>query len=161
MILGISPGTTTFGYVLVHNKKAINWGTKYFRGRWDEKKLSWIISTLSWIIDYRGVTTLAIKLPNHMPSSKAYSQMIGGINRLVEAKGLRAQYYCFEDIVDHLSPKQKISRQRMVEMLWHAYPEILAGSTIPKIICNPYYLRLFEALGVVDIALEKGGTAEH
>ena len=146
MILGISPGTRLCGFALVKEKEIKKWGVQSFKGTWSDGKLIGILYSLSKLMSRHRIQEVAVKMPDTMPRSIGYAQLIGAMNALFEHRGIKVRYYTLTDLNKRYSPKRKINRQALFAYIAHQYPELLPLYHKEQKAEKPYYHKVFEAV---------------
>jgi hypothetical protein len=153
VILGLSPGTRSFGVSLVRNGELIRWQIIYFPGKWSQKKLKKILnSVLKWI--YRNnVDVVAVKLPDNIPISKAYVDMMKALNSEFINQQCKAFYFSLSEIKKILEPDYKITKKGIGEIIIQKYPDLNLSHTNSN--HHEKYTRLYEATAVASLINQK------
>lgn len=152
MLLGISPGTQCCGYAVMRRKELIVWGNKTFKGKWSDKKLKKILHCLSNLIETQGIQRVAIKIPDILPNSKRYNQLIGALNVLFEQYDIPVSYYSLSDLKEHYSKQDGMNKTTFMELITADYAELVytchKGKRNHR---TRYYIRLFEAVATAHV----------
>lgn len=146
MILGICPGTRSCGFAVVREKEIRKWGVQSYKGSWSDGKLIGILYGLSKLITRHRIREVAIKIPDTMPRSIGYAQLIGAMNALFEQRGIKVRYFTLSDLTREHAPKKKINRQALFAHIAHQYPELLPLYHKEQTAKKPYYDKVFEAV---------------
>jgi Holliday junction resolvasome RuvABC endonuclease subunit len=160
MILGISPGTSRFGFAVIRNKELIHWGTKSYKGKWDGQKLKRIIKTLEQLIVEYGITQVAMKYPDHPPVAKEYNQLIGSLNVFIESKFLTLNYYHLKQVKRYFGKGNVVSKRDVFELIKQEYPEIEKRKR-SMFLYNFHYAKLLEATAVAHVHLNTESPLIH
>ena len=146
MILGLSPGTRSCGFVLVEDREIRKWGVKSYKAKWSDGKLIEILYSLSQLIHRHKIRDVAVKVPDTMPRSLGYAQLIGALNSLFESSGITANYYTLADLRKRHDSTKKINRAALFAYIAHQYPQLLPLYRKELEGKKPYYDKVFEAV---------------
>ena len=146
MILGITPGTRSCGFAVVREKEIRKWGVQSFKGKWSDGKLISILYGLSKLMTRHRIREVAIKIPDTMPRSIGYAQLLGAMNALFEQRGITVRYFTLSDLTREHAPKKKINRQALFVSIVDLYPELLPLFRKEQKAKKPYYDKVFEAV---------------
>ena len=105
MVLGISPGTRAVGFALMTPTELLGSEIQSFKEPWSRKKLRRILEAVSFQIIQYDIREVGIKVPDIIPTSKGFNQLVGSLNILFEAKRIKATYYSLNNIKKHMSIK--------------------------------------------------------
>lgn len=120
---------------------------KRFKGAWSEKKLSTILQFLTSILPDSDVL-IAIKIPDELPVSKSYIQLVGAINVHFERMLVQPEYSTLSEIKLRCTGQKCISKAVLFEAMANRYPELMpeyAKHCRKKLLC---YEKLFEAVAL-------------
>jgi len=145
-VLGISPGTRRCGIAIAHSRKLIHYQVQTFPGTWSHKKLIRILRVIAGHIKLHAIEEIAVKLPDALPTSKAFIQLIGSINVLRERNGITIQYYTLNELKLGHAGTGKISRVRLIESIVKRHPELLPEYQRERRNKEAYYYKMFEAV---------------
>lgn len=146
VVLGISPGTRSTGIAVLNESKLVRWQRLSFPKKWSKEKLHCILNAITSWIDLHKIETIAVKIPDELPISEAYIQLVGAINVLCENKNIRPTYYTLSEIKQRYDSKNKINKHCLVNFLLEYFPELqihLQNADSRKKI---YYEKVFEAV---------------
>jgi Holliday junction resolvasome RuvABC endonuclease subunit len=146
MILGISPGTRTFGFVVLRDGEIKTCGVKSYKEKWSDGKLIHILYGLSQLIHRHKIREVAVKVPDVFPRSSGYAQLIGAMNVLFESRGIKARYYTLSELTKRHDSKRKVNKEALVAYVAHRYPELLPLYRKEQTAAKPYYEKVFEAV---------------
>jgi hypothetical protein len=149
--LGISLGTRQLGIALMRNSDLIDWHVRSFPAQWSKNKLKKIVLEIEVLIDDHDVKNIAVKIPGILPTSKGFIQLMGALNVLCEAKGIKAQYYTLKDLQQYFSPEKKVSKDTLAALLALKHSELLTIYNKGKQRRDMYYGKIFEAVAVVSM----------
>ncbi len=150
-VLGISPGTQSMGIAVLKEGRLAHWKIQKFQGAWDHKKRRTIVHFLSQQISRNKVEAIAVKIPDVLPISDGYIQLLGAMNVLFERKGIKAVYYTLSDLKKHYCLEKKINKKALTECIVAKHPELLLEYRKEQNNRNPYYHKLFEAVAVAQV----------
>jgi hypothetical protein len=155
-ILGISPSTRTIGMVVFTHGSLADWQIKSFLGKWSEQKLGVILSTINHWIERFEIKTVVCKVYDKQGLRK---EVITGIHRLCRRKRIAFICYSFSDIVKATVQSKKLATKRgIMEFLIKKYPELMIEFSQEIKNLNPYYIKLFEAIGAVEVFLQSSAV---
>lgn len=150
-ILGISPGTQHVGVAVIKEERLTHSKVQTFRGSWSDAKRKAIMYFLNQSIDGNKVVGVAIKIPDELPVSEAYIQLLGAMNALFERKGIKAVYYTLADLKKHYCPDRKINKAVLAECVAAKYPDLHFELRKEQSNGNPYYHKVFEAVAAAHL----------
>ncbi len=149
--LGVSPGTRFIGIALQVNGKLIDWKVQGFPGKWSEHKLKIIIHSLNQYMDRHAVTSVCIKIPDELPVSKPFIQLVGTLNVACERKGIKPMYYTLSNLKRQLCSDGEMNKAGFAECVVAKHPELLPEYHKEKSNSNNnYYVKIFEAVAALD-----------
>lgn len=143
-ILAICPGTREVGVALFINGQLTDWELCRFNKKWSPEKLTRIMQAITdWILTYR-VTAVAVKIPNELPRSTAFIQLVGSLNVTFEANAIHTAYFTLKDLKKAFEVKE--NKEMLYEKVVALYPA--TSREYQKDICNakPMYFKVFEAI---------------
>jgi len=143
-IIGISPGTRSIGIAILKEERLTEWKAKAFPAKWSKYKLQSLIEYVSQYIAEQG--DVAIKIPDELPTSPQYIQLVATLNVLLERKGIRAMYYTLSDLKKHYCPGRVVNKNILSECIVSKYPELLPEYTREQTNRNHFYNKMFEAV---------------
>ena len=151
-ILGISPGTKAVGFAVLENGKLTEWKIETFKGRWSQEKLLVITSCIKQYAEQYSVQVVAVKLPDALPTSHAFIQIVGTVNAYCERTGLHVMYYMLSDLKKHYCPGKKNNKMQLIDCITNYHPELLPEWQKERHNQNSYYGKLFEAIAAARLA---------
>ncbi|OJW82310.1 MAG: hypothetical protein BGO69_17120 [Bacteroidetes bacterium 46-16] len=146
--LGISPGSRHIGIAVLYNRELITWRVHTFRGKWSDAKRKAMLATLEKLFASYDIKAVAVKVPDKLPDSFSFGQVLGVINVLCERKGIKARYCRLSDIKRQFSSNGQVTKASIVSYLVHKYPELTTEYRREERNQSKYYIRVFEALAV-------------
>jgi Holliday junction resolvasome RuvABC endonuclease subunit len=152
-ILGICPGTRFVGIAIIRDKELVQYHVKAFFGVWSHQKLRTIVSMVVTAIEQHHVTAVAVKIPDRLPGSPGYTQLLGVLNVACERKGIRPRYYAFSDIKARHCAGEHTSAELMKSIAQN-YPELLPEYQKERKkhkYKDAYYHKLFEAVAAANM----------
>lgn len=150
-ILGISPGTKTVGLALLHNRRLTDWKMQTFPFAWSVEKSQSIVRYVEEYVNRNNVTAVAVKIPDLLPVSLPYIQLVGSLNVLFESKGILPMYFMLSDLKRQYCPHNKVTKAELFASIVDKYPDLLPEHHMEHTNLNTYYARIFEAVGVAEI----------
>lgn len=150
-ILGISLGTRRIGFAVVRDGKLIYSQMKTFPGAWSEKKLRRVIQTVTGYVESHSLRRVAIKIPDALPSSKAFIQLTGSLNLTFQRKGVQFRYYTLKELKHLYVGTEDVSRTSLIESIVKRYPRLLPEYQREKRNEEAYYYKMFEAVLCADM----------
>ncbi len=155
MMLGISPGTRSCGFAVVRDTEIKKCGVKSYKETWSDGKLIGILYGISQLSTRHNIRRVAVKVPDVMPRSVGYAQLIGALNVLFEQRGIQVTYYTLSDLNMQFAPKKKITRKALFAQIADLYPELKPLYDKEVKAEKPYYDKVLEAVGVVHCVATK------
>lgn len=147
-VLGISLATYSLGIAAIRQGKLIDWHIRTYRGKWTDSRLNEVLNTVTAEIDRNKATIVAIKIPDSLPNSNSFMQLVGSLNVLFETKGLKVFYYSLSEIKLHWGLEKHSTKQDLTRCIIEKYPNLYAIPVASNSKISSYYSRLFEAVAV-------------
>jgi Holliday junction resolvasome RuvABC endonuclease subunit len=147
-ILGINPGARYLGFALFYGHELHDWGVKVVKGRWSREKMKRIMMVASFLIEHYAPNIMAVKKLHPSRSSLNLKRLVVKIKGLSKRKRLKVCQYSIRELEAFLSPEEKISRERVAEIVAQKYPELFPELKKEKSHKNLYHLRMFEAVAL-------------
>lgn len=144
LVLGISLGTRHIGIAVVNNGELIDWQVCNFPQKWSAQKLKYILQAFEKHINRNKVQAVAVKIPDVLPVSVGFMQLVGGLNVLLERKRIQTQYCTLSELKQHFCPNVKANKARLADCILEKYPDLHHYKHSSRNIF--YYSRVFEAL---------------
>lgn len=151
--LGISPGSRHIGIAVLYNRELITWRVHTFRGKWSDVKRKTMLATLEKLFASYAIEAVAVKIPDKLPDSFSFGQVLGVINILCERKGIKARYCTLSDIKRCFSTNEQVTKASIVSYLVHKYPELTREYNKEQKNHYKYYAYIFEAVSAILFAL--------
>lgn len=145
-VLGISLGTRRLGIAIVRNDRLIHFQIQTFPGIWSDKKLRYILSAISGHVQRHTIGGIVVKIPDTLPTSKAFNQLIGSLNILSEDMRVKTRYYTLSDLKIAHAGAEKTSRKWLIESIVKQHPELLPEYHKEHRNKEAYYYKMFEAV---------------
>ncbi|HYV94625.1 MAG TPA: hypothetical protein VE978_22820 [Chitinophagales bacterium] len=148
IILGISPGTRIIGIAVLRNGELIDYGVKCFKERWTQTKKRSLLSNVDKLMEYYGVTVVAIKSCDPTRSSQQLELLSKEIVKVCESKKITVYSYGNATLKLSLGIKSRNKNALMAEIA-ELYPEL--RKMYLKEINNrhSYYEKMFEAIALI------------
>ena len=145
-ILSFSPGTQYFGIALFHGNQLIDWKIETFHNKWSAHKLKAILKCIEQWLFLHDVNSVAIKIPDELPRSAAFIQLIGSLNNLLNRKGIYVAYYTQSDLKFHFCGDRTVSKSILNGRIAEKFSALSPEYDLEMRNRNLYYHRVFEAI---------------
>lgn len=149
MRLGICLGTRYVGYAIANETELLDWGVVSAKGKWTNKKLRKILHRLESLIKRYSITEVIVKIPDNIPVSKGFIQLIGSVNILFESLEVQARYITLSDLKLHYCHSTKVNKARLFAALEKQYPELELVYPKHRLVDDAYYYKITEAVSAV------------
>ncbi|MBS1631486.1 MAG: hypothetical protein JST10_02825 [Bacteroidetes bacterium] len=143
-ILGISPGTKSIGIALLKDGDLVDWKLKSFQPKWSEQKLHLLVQYISRYLSHADA--VAIKIPDELPTSHNYIQLVATLNVLLERNGIKAVYYMLSDLKKHHCANVVVTKETLSACIATKYPELVPKHSKEQTNKWGYYSKIFEAV---------------
>lgn len=155
MVLGISLGTRVIGYAVFKDNELLDWGLKTCKGTWSTKKLKKMHQIITEVIRANEVTEVAVKVPDVIPSSKGFTQLMGSLNILFQEMGVSSSFLTLTDLKQCYYKNTKMNKCGLMEHIIAIHSELsIAYAHIPDN-RKQYYMKVFEAVAAASIVQAK------
>lgn len=144
IILGISPGTRSMGYAIMADGELVDWGVKYFQGKWTKAKAERIIRTIDKISKDYGITKISLKISKHTTSSKNLNKIYSKIKECTLSNGLTLEEFTIDDLKERCNKAKNLAEVR--KFVIYRHPE-LGDMKSDKISID--YKRQMEAIAIL------------
>ena len=155
MILGISPGTRSCGFAVVREGYIKKWGVQSYKGAWSDGKLIGILYSVSQLITRHRIQEVAVKIPDTMPRSVGYAQLIGALNVIFEQREVKARYYTLSEVRKLHTGNMKDNKKTLFAQIANIYPELRPLYQKEVHAEKPYYDKVFEAVAAAHCRKKK------
>lgn len=118
-----------------------------FFDAWSDKKLKSILNTLIKMVEQYNISALSVKLPDRLPITKSFMQIVGCINTCAENKGIQVHYFTLSEIKQAVNGDTKINKRVFMERVLDIFPDLAVEYKRECHNYRPYYDKLFEAVG--------------
>jgi hypothetical protein len=152
IVIGISPGTRCLGVAILRNGKLDEWKIHSFPQAWSNGKLKSILKCIKGWLKKNNADAVAIKIPDELPISKSYIQLVRTLNRLFTREECKIFYYSLSDLKTHWCKDGKVSKVTLIECLTAKYQELLPEYHTGINCKTAYYHKLFEAVAAAQLA---------
>ncbi len=146
--LGISPGTRFIGIAVLREGRLIHAQVRAFHGKWSKSKRNSILKAVDYSLGQHRVTSVVVKLPDVLPLTRSFHEVIGSLNALCERKRLKPRYYALSEIKRKHYGSETCTLDTLMEFVVRAHPELTPEYRKEKANKNAYYYKLFEAVSV-------------
>ena len=151
-VIGISPGTRHFGLAVLQDGRMLDWKVFAFAGAWSGTKLQIIIDSLRPVLEESRADAVGVKIPDALPISTSYIQLVGALNAFIERQHIVPMYYNLSELKKHWCPGQGITKATLAECIVAKHHELLPEYRKEQTNKNSYYTKLFEAVAAADHA---------
>lgn len=156
-ILGISPGTRAAGIAVLRGGVLLYQQVHTFPGKWSPEKLRLIMGKLDSVAKKHGVTDFAVKVPDTLPNSIGFTQLIGSLNILCGSLGAGLHYYPLSDILDRFCRGGEQNKTLLLQAIVEKHPELLPEYKREQKNRDAYYHKVFEAVAVAHLSRKPYG----
>jgi Holliday junction resolvasome RuvABC endonuclease subunit len=147
-ILGIDPGTKLVGIGVVRGKYLVHYQVQAFHGAWSYRKLKAIVMAIDEVLRRHAVTHVKVKVPDKLPGTTSYAQLIGSLNVLFESKRIRPRYHSFSEVKARHCKNEKANSKDIWLAILKMHPELMPEYKKELSNENAYYYKAFEAVAV-------------
>lgn len=145
-VLGISPGTKFVGLAVICNGSLVYHAVRSFPGTWSGTKLRTIIHALEQVLSRCQATQVAIKIPDRLPDSLGFTQLLGALNVLCERRADERQYYTLSEIQEEHCTDGPQTCTELMRVIVARYPELMPEYRKELANKNKHYIKVFEAV---------------
>jgi len=150
-IIGISPGTRYMGFAIFYGSDLRDWGIKNIAGKRPEDRRNKALSVISGLIGHHRTNVLSIKELHPSRSSLNLDRLVSEIKAVSKRNGLRIYQYSINDMESFFCPDERANKKGMIESVVSRYPTLFHELNKEQANINPYYVRMFEAVGLGSI----------
>ena len=147
-ILGINPGAKYLGIAVFQGNELKDWRIKAFKGKWSKEKMDKVLEIISDYVIVFEVDVIALKKLHLSRSSEGLNQLVASIEEYGFTNGLDIKLYTIKDLEKSFSPKKRINKKQLAEIVTLEYPFLFHEFEKEKNHKNPYYIRMFEAVAL-------------
>ena len=124
---------------------------KSFQGVWSQKKLYSIITVIHVYIERYRVTQVSIKIPDVLPVSLGFTQLVGSLNALCERTGIKPRYHTFSEVKGRHIGNAKHNSANLITAIIEKHPELMPEYRREQKNKEAYYYKMFEAVAVAHM----------
>ena len=154
-IIGINPGTRHLGIAIFLDSDLRDWRVKSFKEKWSKEKMEKIRKTILSIINQYEPNILAIKKLHPSRRSENLKYLVARIKEFAKRRGLKVYQYSIKELEKFFLPDEKKNKKNLVKKLTSEYSELFHEFNREKKNKNPYYLRMFEAVGLASACYQQ------
>jgi Holliday junction resolvasome RuvABC endonuclease subunit len=154
-ILGINPGTRLVGIAVMRKRALLHFEIKSFPGVWSPKKLRAILSLVESTMQRYEVTKVTVKIPDVLPASLGFTQVVGSLNSLWHRVDIKPRYYTFSEIKAKHCKEDMPTGKSLMEAIVRKYPELSPEYHREQRNKEGYYYKVFEAVAVAGMPTGK------
>jgi len=144
--IGISPGTRLIGVAILEGDRLLYSGVKSYKGKWNDRKLNYILNSIDTVIDEYEVSTVILKTIHLSRASIGLCRAIHGLKDLCKRRKMSYQLLTIEDL-KRLCIKDEFSEGRdLGQVMADRFPELRIDYHKERINRNAYYKRMFGCL---------------
>jgi len=147
-IIGINPGTRYLGIAVLYGQELMDWRIKVLAGKWKEEKIRRAIGIVSDLIERYEPDILAIKELHPARRTARILRLANEIRDFARRKRLKVYQYSIKDIEKRFVKGERLNKWNFVEGMVKTYPAIRHEVDRERSRRNPYYIRVFEAIGL-------------
>ena len=160
-ILAINPGSRYLGVASFQQAELRDWGVKVLKGKWSGEKMEMAKKTVSILMDCWRPDVLAIKLLHPARSSRNLKGLVAKVKELSKRRGLKVYQYSIKELEDFFSPKERINKRKLTEIIALQHAELLPELEKERSRKNPYHLRMFEAVALGSMCFHQLDRQNH
>lgn len=150
-VLGISLGTRLLGLAIISDGELLKWQTYYFPQKWNSRKRENILKVIDkWIVKYK-VYSVGVKIPDVLPTSKPFMQLVGGINIITDQLGAKAIYLNLSKIKQFYYQDEPSNKHKLLSKVTKSFPELERYDIKLTSFRSQYCSKFIEAIAVAHI----------
>lgn len=153
-VLGISLGTRNIGVAIICDTELLFWKVKTFNQAWSSRKLKDILFALDCIAQFETVNGLSVKEPDLNTRSDALTQLISEVTAWGKRKGYPISFHTLTQLKKKFGNYKGTTKVDVMRRISELFPEVSGEFKRELKNKNPYYDKLFEAIGLAVIANE-------
>lgn len=153
-ILGISPGTRSFGIAVLDKEGLSECQVRTFKGQWSKGKMMMILNILEKLYGRYGIEHVALKETLQAQNAKNARELIRHIIARAKRNGISVSRYTIHDLKREVAPSEKHSMEEIMEFLSVTYPMLKNYYLKEKRNLNSYYVPVFEAVAVARVLVQ-------
>lgn len=155
-ILAINPGSRYLGIAVFNGSELKDWRIKVIDGRNSREKIEKVKTIFSGFIEQYEPNILSIKRLHPSRSSRNLNLLVVKIMELSKRKGLKIYEYSIKNVENFLSFDERIKNKRqLADAVASQYPFLFHELNKEKNHKNPYFIRMFEAIGLGIICFNR------
>lgn len=148
-ILAINPGSRYLGVAVLKGTELKEWKIKSIRGESIEEKIKSVESILTNLIDSFTPQIIVLKALHPSRSSRNLSQIVTTIVKIVQERKVKLHEYSLSHVKHVLLQKKRGNKKELAEFVVTRYPVLFHILNKEKQRKNVYYIRMFEAVGLI------------
>ncbi len=145
VVVGISFSSRSVGFAIVENEKLEDWYLQCFFERWSQKKLKRMLFAVERAITQNRADVVAIKIPDVLPISKGFMQIVGGMNSLIEQLKIPVSYFTTAELKEFLGLDSRTTKPEMIARILDRNPNLSLEFNRETKYTAPHYDKIFEA----------------
>ena len=154
-IIGINPGGKYIGIAVFQGHELRDWGVRVVGGKWSKRKMKKAKGIVSDLVDQYEPDVLAIKKLHPSRGSRDLDRLVDQLIETSKEKGLKVYQYSIEEVESFFSPNERISKEKMAEIITAQYPDLSNDLGKEKSHRNPYHIRMFEAVALGSVCFHQ------
>ena len=165
-IIGISPGSRLIGFAIFAEGELLDWGVKTLKDIRPEDRHEKAKDIVLGLIERYGPDTITIKKLDTRRSSKGLLELADSFKALCKKKGVPVDEYSINRLETLLSPKRKIDKDKIAELMAEYNPVLFNDFEKAKPDLDEYgqdrhentrkyYLRVFEAVALAFVSFRQ------
>jgi Holliday junction resolvasome RuvABC endonuclease subunit len=160
-ILGINPGAKYLGLAVFRGPDLRDWRVRVTRGKWSTEKYRETITILSRFFERHSPDVIVVKRLDPSRSSVGLDRLVERIIALAEKKGLKVCRYGLKELEAFFHGEGPSNKRKMAEIIASQYPILYSELDQERRNKNPYYLRMFEAVGLAAVCFNDLDNSER
>lgn len=150
-IIGINPSSRYLGLSFFQGDDLRDWRVKCFREKMCKKKLDKIMLAVSDFVEKYNPDVFSVKKLHSSRSSRKLDLLLNQIRDFASKNNIKIYEYSIKEMENLFSPENRISKNKMAEIVASKYPVLIHEFKKEIYNYNPYYIRMFEAVALGSI----------
>lgn len=151
-ILGLSPGTRSFGFAIISDGELVDWGVKGFKGKWTVERPEKMRLIIQNFISQYQVDRLAIKISLAVQKTKNVDKVTALLIELAKKNNLPLSQYTIRNLKQVFSGSR--NKRDLVKSIRTYFPELNSSAQTEP---HDPYIRQYEAVAVSISDIKNNG----
>lgn len=154
-LLGISLGTRRIGIAVMKENILLDWRIHSFKDSWSRSKQKDILFVIAGYIEECKVTEISIKKLDPIRNSEPLQNLFSEITMCANRKNIVMKSYSLLQMKKYFSKERTFTKSEMIKQVALQFPELIPEYNRDQKNKTPYYIKIFEAVLVVNMANKK------